>query len=229
MIRQQTLERSRPNRRDVDKSTFVGAVTDLIIPDDMAPAPRPQAPPRPPTSNGAVRPPTPSRSLPGAAKGTSSPLPLFIIGGLLVTVTLALVFAVAQGLASSGRLSPTSALPPATPTLAIPSAAPPATQPGLATTMLPIDSPTPEQPRASAETDTSAPPSTQPPTQPTLAPEPTAPPPPEPATLTPEPATLTPEPATETPPPSTPTITPTDQPPILGSPTVVTPIATPYP
>ena len=43
MIRQQTLERSRPGRRRVDKPTFVGAVTDLIVPDDSAPAPRPQA------------------------------------------------------------------------------------------------------------------------------------------------------------------------------------------
>lgn len=43
MICQQTLERSRSTRRDVVKPTFVGAVTDLIVPDDSAPAPRPQA------------------------------------------------------------------------------------------------------------------------------------------------------------------------------------------
>ena len=43
MICQQTLERARPSRRDVAKPTFVGAVTDLIIPDAGTPAPRPQA------------------------------------------------------------------------------------------------------------------------------------------------------------------------------------------
>lgn len=43
LICQQTLERSRPARRDVAKPTFVGAVTDLIIPDASSPAPRPQA------------------------------------------------------------------------------------------------------------------------------------------------------------------------------------------
>ena len=43
LICQQTLERSRPGRRAVDKSTFVGAVTDLIVPDQQAPGPRPQA------------------------------------------------------------------------------------------------------------------------------------------------------------------------------------------
>ncbi len=43
MICQQTLERSRQRRREVDKPQFVGAVTDLIVPDDASPAPRPQA------------------------------------------------------------------------------------------------------------------------------------------------------------------------------------------
>jgi hypothetical protein len=43
LICQQTLERSLPGRRAVAKPTFVGAVTDLIVPDDSAPAPRPQA------------------------------------------------------------------------------------------------------------------------------------------------------------------------------------------
>lgn len=43
LIRQQTLQRSRPGRRDVAKPTFVGAVTDLIVADDKSPAPRPQA------------------------------------------------------------------------------------------------------------------------------------------------------------------------------------------
>ena len=43
MIRQQTLEHCSANRRDVVKSSFVGAVTDLIVPDPSAPAPRPQA------------------------------------------------------------------------------------------------------------------------------------------------------------------------------------------
>ena len=43
MIRQQTLDRSRPGRRFIDKPTFVGNVTDLIVPDQHSPAPRPQA------------------------------------------------------------------------------------------------------------------------------------------------------------------------------------------
>ena len=43
MICQQTLERSRPSRRDVAKPQFVGAVTDLIVPEAGSPAPRPQA------------------------------------------------------------------------------------------------------------------------------------------------------------------------------------------
>ena len=43
MICQQTLERSRPSRRDVAKTHFVGSVTDLILPDPLLPAPRPQA------------------------------------------------------------------------------------------------------------------------------------------------------------------------------------------
>lgn len=43
MICQQTLERSRAGRRAVAKPNFVGAVTDLIVPDDKSPAPRPQA------------------------------------------------------------------------------------------------------------------------------------------------------------------------------------------
>lgn len=43
MICQQTLERSRRARRQVAKPTFVGAVTDLIVPDASSPAPRPQA------------------------------------------------------------------------------------------------------------------------------------------------------------------------------------------
>ena len=43
MICQQTLERSRPGRRAIDKPTFVGSVTDLIVADQKSPGPRPQA------------------------------------------------------------------------------------------------------------------------------------------------------------------------------------------
>ena len=43
MIVQQTLERAHPARRDVVKPQFVGVVTDLILPDNASPAPRPQA------------------------------------------------------------------------------------------------------------------------------------------------------------------------------------------
>jgi hypothetical protein len=43
LICQQTLARARSNRREVDKPQFVGVVTDLIVPDSTAPAPRPQA------------------------------------------------------------------------------------------------------------------------------------------------------------------------------------------
>lgn len=43
LICQQTLERARPARREVAKPTFVGCVTDLIVPDESSPAPRPQA------------------------------------------------------------------------------------------------------------------------------------------------------------------------------------------
>ncbi len=43
MIVQQTLEHARPTRRDVVKPQFLGSVTDLIVPDNAAPAPRPQS------------------------------------------------------------------------------------------------------------------------------------------------------------------------------------------
>lgn len=43
MIQHQTLDRSRAPTRQVRKAQFVGQVTDLILPDDGAPAPRPQA------------------------------------------------------------------------------------------------------------------------------------------------------------------------------------------
>lgn len=43
MIRHQTLERARATRRDIAKPQFTGAVTELIVPDASAPAPRPQA------------------------------------------------------------------------------------------------------------------------------------------------------------------------------------------
>lgn len=43
MIVQQTLERARPTRREVAKPQFVGAVTDLILPNDASAAPRPQS------------------------------------------------------------------------------------------------------------------------------------------------------------------------------------------
>ena len=43
MIQHQTLEGSRARTRAVQKTQFVGQITDLILPDDQAPAPRPQA------------------------------------------------------------------------------------------------------------------------------------------------------------------------------------------
>ncbi len=43
MIRHQALEREHLPRRDVNKAQFIGTVTDLILPDDSLPAPRPQA------------------------------------------------------------------------------------------------------------------------------------------------------------------------------------------
>ena len=43
MIQHQTLEGSRARTREVQKTQFVGQVTDLILPDDQVPSPRPQA------------------------------------------------------------------------------------------------------------------------------------------------------------------------------------------
>jgi hypothetical protein len=43
LICQQTLLNAQPGRREVSKATFVGHVTDLIVPDESSPAPRPQA------------------------------------------------------------------------------------------------------------------------------------------------------------------------------------------
>jgi hypothetical protein len=43
MIRYQALDRAQLPRRDVNKAQFVGVVTDLIPPQEDAPAPRPQA------------------------------------------------------------------------------------------------------------------------------------------------------------------------------------------
>ena len=43
LIVQRTLEHARPTRRDVAKPQFVGSVTDLIVPDNASPVPRPQS------------------------------------------------------------------------------------------------------------------------------------------------------------------------------------------
>jgi hypothetical protein len=43
VIQQQTLERARPAIRPVNKPQFIGQVTDLIVPQQSSPAPRPQA------------------------------------------------------------------------------------------------------------------------------------------------------------------------------------------
>ena len=200
------------------------------------PTPLPTPNPRPPTNGGIARPPT------KRATSAVSSLPLLVIGSLLVVVTLALLFAVAQGLANSGGAHPTTTRVAASPTLALP----PTTRPSLAATRLPVAVPTAVPP---APTDgppillpapptlvPAPPPATAPPVPPTLTPAlpptltpapPTLTPTEAPLTPTPAPPTLTPAPPTLTPVP--PTLTPTEEPPLLGSPTVVTPIMTPYP
>ena len=202
------------------------------------PTPLPTPTPRPPTNNGVARPPT------KRATSAVSSLPLLIIGSLLVVVTLALFFAVAQGLANSGGDRPTATRV-ASPTLVVP----PTTRPSLVATRLPVAAPT-AIPHAPTPVATDGPPISLP-APPTLVPAPppvTAPPVPPtltpvPPTLTPVPPTLTPAPPTLTPAPPTltpteepptltpvpPTLTPTEEPPLLGSPTVVTPVMTPYP
>jgi serine/threonine-protein kinase len=195
------------------------------------PAPRPSAP-RPPTTNGAARPPAiPSRPLRDDAAGPG-PLPLFIIGGLLVAVTVALLLAVAQGLASSGGASPT---PPPSPTLALPTSPP--TPPGLVTTMV-VASPTaaPEAPPTAVPTTAPVPPTpapaTLPPEQPTLVPPTFVPPtlvPPTEVPPTEVPPTDTPLPPTDTPlpPTDTPTATliptPEETPLLSGTDIILTP------
>ena len=216
------------------------------------PTPPPTPNPRPPANNGVARPPTKQTT------SAVSSLPLLVIGSLLVVVTLALLFAVAQGLANSGGDRPTATRV-ASPTLVVP----PTTRPSLVATRLPVVAPT-AIPHAPVATDgppislpapptlvPAPPPVTAPPVPPTLTPvppptlTPASPVPPTltpvpptltlvPPTLTPVPPTLTLAPPTLTPAPPTltpapPTLTPTEEPPLLGSPTVVTPIVTPYP
>ncbi len=199
----------------------------------------PAAPPtpRPPTSDVSARPGGSGRARQGS---DGSALPLLLLGSLLVIVTAVFIFVVARGLASVPPPRPQPDVP--TPGLGAPSPTPP--MPAPATPTIP-DSAVPPSPVASP---------TLAPTRdlPTLAPAPVTAPPLPPVTAPPPPATVapteapvatstpeaptatatdTPEPtptvATSTPPPTAtlpPTPSPTDEPTILGSPTVVTPV-----
>ena len=207
-----------------------------------APPPRPQPAPRPATANGAARPQqAPSRPM-RASSAPSNPLPTLIIGGLLVAVTVALLLAVAQGMASPGRPLPTPPPPSASPTLVVPTTAPTEQQPGLVTTMV-VASPTATPTLTAEPTDTPEPPTAVAPTlappPPTLAPPPPTQPPPPTITLeppTPEPPTATLEPptltatleptATLTPEPPTATPEEEETPILSGTPIIVTPIVT---
>ncbi len=194
------------------------------------PGPRAQTlPQRPPISSGP-RPQVPPRPLIGRATSAASPLPLLIIGGLLVTVTLALLFAVTQGLANSGRNTPTASVPftLVTPTLVVPTVEPSPTQSGLVATMFPAVPPTLVLPTAPSEPAVPEVPPTLAPAPPTLVPAPpTSTSAPPTSTSAPPTSTSAPPTSTSAPPTNTsapPTITQTEDTPLLGSPVVVTPI-----
>jgi len=212
-----------------------------------APAPQPAATsPRQPASEGRPGA-TSGRPQP---RGDGSALPLLLIGALLVLVTAGFIFFVARGLA--GLTTPGPVPGATTPGLAAPSptggaaaSVTPAPSATLAPTVpvAPTSAPTPGE--ATAVAPPPAPSATPAPPPPPPAPSATpAPPPPEPsATPTPSPATATLAPPTVTPgeTPETPTATmtettepptatlpasptPTEEPTLLGSPTVVTPV-----
>lgn len=178
------------------------------------PAPRPQTGARAQTSNGAARPPQgPSRPLRNDTT-RANPLPIMVIGGLLVAVTVALLVAVAQGLASPGRPLPTVTVPPPTLTLtAPPPTAPPTGAPGLVATMLPAT------PTATLLASPSPVPATQAPTRP--PPEPTRQP-----TRPPQPTLAPPQPTSELPtltPAEILTVTPAESPSVTVEPPSATP------
>lgn len=220
------------------------------------PVPRPQpaiGSTRPQTSPGSARPQPGSarpqtvgapRTQPGGARVyrerrsrvESSPLPVLLIGLLLVLLTGAFIFLVARGLANGPARFPTASPP--TPMLAPPTETPPSPTAALVSTMLPVPSPEPAAPTLLPAT---APPTNIPPAPPvpTEAPQPRPSVPPPPPTLTPTlpTATLTPEPPTATPlPPSAtptatlvPTATATEIPPILSNTPVFVGTITPTP
>ncbi len=194
--------------------------------------------PRPPTTDGPARASEFGRARQG---GDGSTLPLLLLGALLVVVTAAFIFIVARGMASVTPPQPGPDMP--TPSLGVPSPMPPTVAPATPSvpdgTVLPPPAASPTPAPTSGPPTLPPPPVTVPPPPPATAPPPatippTAPPAP---TATPEEATATatstPEPTpTPTPATSTPTATatspltpsPTDEPTILGSPTVVTPV-----
>jgi len=234
--------RSRPS--DAPLPSAVAAPQAAPVAVGSAPtttAPRPPAvslAPRPPTTDGLSRAGEFGRA---RQAGEGSALPVLLLGALLVMVTAAFIFIVARGMASVPAPPPQPDVP--TPSLGVPSPIPatgaPAT-PGVPDgTALPPPAASPTlAPTAGPPTLPPSPVTVPPPPPPTAAPPATIPPTaaPEPtstpedatttATSTPEP-TPTPTPATSTPTASAtapPTPSPTDEPTILGSPTVVTPV-----
>lgn len=192
--------------------------------------------PRPPTADGLSRPGESGRL---RQSGDGSALPLLLLGTVLVMATAAFIFIVARGMASTPPPQPPPGIP--TPGPGLPSPAPPTAAPATPTipdgtvAPPPVASPTPA-PTLGPPT-LPPPPVTVPPPPPTAPPQATIPPTAPPPTATPEAATATATSTSEpTPTPtvatSTPTATatasptsaPTDEPPILGSPTVVTPV-----
>jgi serine/threonine-protein kinase len=229
-----------------------------------APAPRPSVPapaPRPATQQRpAPRQPTADQPVPPtrqsarieearARRGSGgSPIALLLIGGLLVALTLLLLFAVARGLATGSSPTatpsggaPTPALPPPSPTPAPPPSPTPAPPPSP--TPAPPPSDTPARPTIAPPTPRPATAAPQPPTETLPAasdtpapaasdtPAPAASDTPAPPTTTPAPPTTTPAPPTTTPSPSiAPSLTKTPElTPLLGGPTAVTPIYPPNP
>lgn len=210
-----------------------------------APAPQPAATaPRQPATSGRPAA-TAERPRP---RGDGSALPLLLIGVLLVLVTAGFIFVVARGLATLPPPAPTTpglVTPGPTGSAAASVTPAPTATPPASTPVPPTSVPPPDESTAVAPPPPPAPSATPAPPPPAPSATP-APPPPEPSatpTLSPATATATLTPPTVTPgeTPETPTATvtetaepptatlpasptPTEEPPLLGSPTVVTPV-----
>jgi eukaryotic-like serine/threonine-protein kinase len=191
---------------------------------------RPQTGPRPAPPRPRSRPSgSPQRNDSG-----SPGLPVLLIGGLLVTITLLLLFFVAQGLARQSAPDPT--LPAPTPALTAPPPPEPSNTPEPTFTVAP--SVTAEPPPLPTLEQATAPPTQPPPTQPpptrppptraptstAPAPSPTPAPPPPTETATPTPTIDDPTPTETATPTPTETLTPTATPtPTIEDPTAILP------